>query len=108
MKPQENKSARMPQNELIDRLFVCFKRYKFWSMKALKQELHQPEAFLKETLDLVAVLARSGVHAMTYRLKPEYEKNVDLDVKDEGAPEDESSMGDEDDEDDDLQMEDVL
>ena len=61
----------MPQNELLDRIYDCFKRYNYWPLKSLKAELNQPEAYLKQTLELVAHLVRQGTHAMTWQLKPE-------------------------------------
>lgn len=65
------KTARMPQNELLDRIFSCFRKYNYWSMKALRAELQQPEAYLRETLEKVAVLAKSGKFATQWSLKPE-------------------------------------
>ncbi|KAJ5222878.1 uncharacterized protein N7469_009118 [Penicillium citrinum] len=70
-KPQENKYTRMPQNELLDRIFACFREYQYWPFKALKARLMQPEAYLKQTLEMVAHLVKSGDFAMTWELKPE-------------------------------------
>lgn len=70
-KPQEHKAARIPQNELLDLIYDCFKRYNYWSLKALKAELNQPEAYLRSTLEMVAELVKSGRFAMTWTLKPE-------------------------------------
>lgn len=58
-------------------------------MKALIDRLQQPAAYLKDTLEMVAHLVRSGRFANNWQLKPEaksgayeaYEK-----VKDEKAP----------------------
>lgn len=61
----------MPQNELLDRIFECFRRYNYWSMKAFRTELQQPEAYLRETLEKVAVLAKSGKFATHWSLKSE-------------------------------------
>lgn len=68
---KKEKAARMPQNELMDMIFDCFKDYKYWTLASLKQRLRQPEAFLKETLDKVATLTRSGPMTGKYQLKPE-------------------------------------
>jgi transcription initiation factor TFIIF subunit beta len=66
----------------LDQIHNCFKRYKFWSLKSLKAELKQPEAYLRQTLELVAHLVRQGPHAMTWQLK-----NRDAyDVQDKTAP----------------------
>jgi transcription initiation factor TFIIF subunit beta len=95
----------MPENELLDRLFVCFRRYKYWSMKALKAELQQPEAYLRDVLDKIAVLAKTGTFATQWSLKPE---NMPKDYAgaEEGAPDagEDSDMADVDDDDDDLDM----
>lgn len=61
----------MPQNELLDLIYACFRRYRYWPFKALKAELKQPEAYLKQTLEMVAHLVKSGDFAMTWELKPE-------------------------------------
>ncbi|KAJ5328833.1 Transcription initiation factor IIF beta subunit [Penicillium brevicompactum] len=70
-RPQENKSTRMPQNELLDLIFQCFREFRYWPFKTLKARLAQPEAYLKQTLELVAHLVKSGDFAMTWELKPE-------------------------------------
>jgi transcription initiation factor TFIIF subunit beta len=71
LRPQENKSTRMPQNELLDLIYGCFREYKYWPFKALKAKLRQPEAYLKQTLEMVAHLVKSGDFSMTWELKPE-------------------------------------
>ncbi|MCJ1479275.1 hypothetical protein MMC13_007960 [Lambiella insularis] len=68
---QDYKAARMPQNELIDIILDCFKRYNYWSLKSLKSEVNQPESYLKQTLEKVAHLVRQGPHAMTWQLNQE-------------------------------------
>ena len=82
----------MPQNELLDLIYDCFKRYNYWPLGSLKAELNQPEAYLKQTLEMVAHLIRQGPHAMTWQLKPESKISAYADaqsyeqVKDETAP----------------------
>ncbi|PYH97828.1 transcription initiation factor iif, beta subunit [Aspergillus ellipticus CBS 707.79] len=70
-KTQENKTTRMPQNELLDLIYQCFREYKYWPFKMLKARLRQPEAYLKQTLEMVAHLVKAGDFAMTWELKPE-------------------------------------
>lgn len=70
--PTREKAVRMSQQDLLDRLYQCFRRYKYWSLRALKNDLKQPEAFIKETLENIAVLIRSGDFAMNYKLKDDY------------------------------------
>ena len=82
----------MPQNELLDLILDCFKQFTYWSLKVLKSRVDQPEAYLKETLDKVAVLIKTGPHAMTYQLRPEAmegryaEAGIFDQVKEETAP----------------------
>lgn len=61
----------MPQNELLDLIFQCFREFRYWPFKTLKARLAQPEAYLKQTLEMVAHLVKSGDFAMTWELKPE-------------------------------------
>lgn len=61
----------MPQNELLDLIYDCFKEYTYWPLRSLKDRLNQPENYLKETLEMVAAMIRSGPHAMQWQLKPE-------------------------------------
>jgi len=68
---QDNKTARMPHNELLDLIYGCFRKHKYWPFKTLRAELRQPEAYLKQTLEEVAHLVKSGDFAMTWELKPE-------------------------------------
>lgn len=85
-KAPKEKAVRIPQGELLDALDKCFRRYKYWSLKALRNELKQPEAYIKQTLEQIAVLVRSGDFSMTYMLKPEYTAQnaiKDEDVKQE-------------------------
>ena len=71
-KMAKDKAVRMSQEALLDRLYQCFRRYRYWSLKALRNELRQPESFIKETLEGIATLIRSGDFAMQYALKPQY------------------------------------
>lgn len=61
----------MPQNELLDVLFGLFRQYQYWPFKVLKAKTQQPEAYLKQTLEMIAHLVKSGDYAMTWELKPE-------------------------------------
>lgn len=100
-KEQKDKAVRMERGALFDALSKCFAEFKYWSLRALRTRLRQPEAYIKEALDDVAVLVRSGDFAMTYKLKPEFEAARIADqtaVKDEVAPqmksdEEESDQG---------------
>jgi transcription initiation factor TFIIF subunit beta len=109
----------MPLNELLDLIHDCFKKYEYWPLKVLKNELKQPEAYLKQTLERVAHLVRQGPHAMTWQIKPEFKSSVVGDAhsydeaRDKEAPDDnyglndDSEMGTEED-DDGVKLEDVM
>lgn len=83
----KDKAVRMDRNDLIDALQRCFRRYRYWSMKALRAELKQPEAWIKEVLEGIAVLVRSGDFAMNYTLRSDMQNIIkdEDNVKDETA-----------------------
>ena len=85
-KPQEQKNARIPQNELFDLIYECFGRYTYWPFKSLKAELNQPDQYLKETLEVIAELVKTGRFAMTWTLKAANKVAQYGDIKDEIAP----------------------
>ena len=99
----------MTQSELRDKIFQCYDKFTYWSMKAFKQTLNQPEAWLRENLDELAVLHKTGRFANHWELKPEYKRaslqGVESAAPDQG-PEGEESESDADDEN--VEMEDVL
>lgn len=105
----ENKATRWPENQLLDAIAKCFSEHKYWSIKAFRGRIPQPEAYLRETLDRIAVLHRSGTFANHWSLKPEYEDmlaSLPKPADDAVAPRNEDDDDDEDEED--LKMEDVL
>ncbi|KAK8181804.1 transcription initiation factor IIF, beta subunit-domain-containing protein [Phyllosticta capitalensis] len=109
-KAQDNKFARIPQNELLDMLLKSFQEYKYWPIKALKDKTRQPEAYLRETLTKVATLVRTGPFANNWMLKPEFEEAnyahfANSAVKEEMAP---APEYDDDDDDGDDEMVDAL
>lgn len=108
-KKKEEKAARLGQSELRDRIFRCFDQFNYWSMKAFKQTLNQPEAWLRENLEGLAVLHKTGRFANHWELKPEY-KRANLQSVDGAAP-DQGPDGEESDfdpDDENVEMEDVL
>lgn len=77
-------------------------------MKALRAELQQPEAYLRETLEKVAVLAKSGRFATQWSLKPENRLANYDGAGDAVAPGEDTDLPDEDEDDDeDIKFEDV-
>lgn len=78
----------MPQDQLLDAIYNCFRQYTYCSLKFFRNRLHQPEAYIKSTLENIATLVRSGDFAMNYVLKPEYASIANInadDVKEELA-----------------------
>lgn len=93
------KAARIPEDQLLDLIFGCFRQYQYWSMKALRQKLQQPDQYLRQVLEKVAVLNKSGRFANHYCLSDAY--------RDRGSDAQEAAA-EAADEDDDEEMEDVL
>ena len=105
----------MPQDQLLDALFEAFKEFQYWPLGSLKSRLRQPESYLKETLDKIAVLIKGGRYNLTYALRPEATEGKYLEfnnVKAEAAPEVADGLGFDgamdDDDDENVKMEDVL
>ncbi|KAI3332261.1 hypothetical protein HD806DRAFT_479912, partial [Xylariaceae sp. AK1471] len=106
-KQKEEKAARLPQSELRDRIFQCYDKYAYWSLKAFKQTLNQPEAWLRENLEELAVLHKSGRFANYWELKPEY-KRLNVQSVEGAPPSPEPNDSDFDGDDDNIEMEDVV
>lgn len=106
-KATDNKAARMPRSELLSALFECFAEHEYWSMKGLREKLVQPEQYLKEVLEDIAVCNRSGKYVGKWMLKSEY-KNSAQKAGEPSAPGAAEVINiDDDDEDDLVEMEDV-
>ncbi|KYK55514.1 transcription initiation factor iif [Drechmeria coniospora] len=97
------KAARIPKNQLLDLIFDCFRQYQYWSMKALRQKLEQPDSYLRQVLEEVAVLHKSGRFANHYGLSDAYKDKGGSEAKEEAA-----EAADDGDDDDGEEMEDVL
>ncbi len=100
----------MPENDLLDLIFACFAKFRFWSLKSLRAEIPQLEAYLRQTLEKIAELHRSGTFANNWELKPENRKQTSATAETTASDviaeaEDSESDGDED---LDVKMEDVL
>ncbi|KAG6331131.1 hypothetical protein ID866_7958 [Astraeus odoratus] len=103
--------ARMPRNQLLDMLFQLFREQPRWSIKPLRERTQQPEVYLKEILNEIAHLHRSGEHNGMWELSEIFVRDG---VKAENVPASSSQasggdtiMEDYDDEDDDEDMEEV-
>lgn len=76
VKGQFERMARMPRDQLFDALFNAFREKEHWSIKALREKLQQPEAYLKEALSDIAILHRSGEYNGTWELTENYKRDV--------------------------------
>jgi transcription initiation factor TFIIF subunit beta len=86
----------------MDEMFQCFREFQYWSVKALRQRLVQPEAYLRQVLDKIAVLNKSGPFANHYSLAVGFQDRAGDNSKEAAADE-------EDDEEDGAdEMEDVI
>lgn len=98
--------ARLPIDALMDSIFKCFEEYEFWSLKAFKHQLKQPESYLKEVLEGIATLHKRGPHTGKWQLKAETKGAISglADVRQgETAPDEQLESSDED-----IEMEDRL
>ncbi|KAL2257861.1 hypothetical protein VTK26DRAFT_9070 [Humicola hyalothermophila] len=108
-KKMENKTTRWPENQLLDEIAKCFSEHKYWSIKAFRGKIPQPEAYLRECLDKIAVLHRSGTFANHWSLKPEYQSMVaSLPKPADDAAVPRADVPSEDEDEEDIKMEDVL
>ncbi|CAI2192727.1 20044_t:CDS:2 [Funneliformis geosporum] len=73
--PIDQKTTRMPKNELIDLLFGAFEKYTYWTLRGLKDYAKQPESYLKDVLNEIALLDKRGSYNNCYHLKPEYSQS---------------------------------
>ncbi|KAI0058766.1 transcription initiation factor IIF, beta subunit [Artomyces pyxidatus] len=104
--------ARMPRNQLLDMLFSLYREREQWPIKLLREKTQQPEVYLKEVLNEIAVLHRSGEFNGTWELKPSFKEEG---IKGENVPEssetwkagDATLEGDDDEDDEDDDMEEV-
>ncbi|KIJ60352.1 hypothetical protein HYDPIDRAFT_117254 [Hydnomerulius pinastri MD-312] len=109
--------ARMPRNQLLDLLFQLFREQPRWSIKPLRERTQQPEVYLKEVLNDIATLNRSGEFNGMWELSEVFAKDG---IKGENVPgssslgnsngdvamddyDDDDDEDDEDDEDDDME-----
>ncbi|CAK3960144.1 Transcription initiation factor IIF subunit beta [Lecanosticta acicola] len=88
-KQPKEKAVRISKEELLDNLQQCFQQYQYWPLKALRERLQQPEAWIKEVLDEIAYAVRSGDYVGTYKLNESSARLLQIqdgDLKAEAAP----------------------
>ena len=71
---QEGKATRIPRNELLDLLFRLFEQSEYWSLKSLRERTRQPEVYLRDVLEAIAVLKKRGPQASKYGLRDEFKQ----------------------------------
>lgn len=96
------KATRIPKNQLLDLIFECFREFQYWPMKALRQRTQQPDSYLRQVLEEVAVLIKSGRFANNYTLSDAYRDMGGNEAKEAAA---EAEDGDDDEGE---EMEDVI
>ncbi|GAA5920954.1 hypothetical protein JCM3775_004020 [Rhodotorula graminis] len=69
---QQQRLTRIPKNELLDLLFPLFAQAPYWHLRALNDHVQQPQTYLRETLNEVAILVPKGPYAQMWALRPEY------------------------------------
>jgi len=113
-KTNENKSFRIAKEDLLTMLFDFFAQHEYWTMKGLRQMTNQPEAYLKEVLEELALLHKSGPFTGKWSLRPEYQQASANRAAFGGATEggyggvsDAIQIDDDDDDEDEVEMEDV-
>ncbi|KAA8913310.1 transcription initiation factor IIF, beta subunit-domain-containing protein [Sphaerosporella brunnea] len=99
-KATDNKSFRIAREDLISSLFKHFEEHEYWTMKGFREVTNQPEAYLKEVLEEIAIMNRSGPYNGKWSLKPEFKQRAS-----EGGTADHAI--DLEDEDEEVEMEDV-
>ncbi|TID28360.1 hypothetical protein CANINC_002538 [Pichia inconspicua] len=108
----DGRAARMDRDALMNLLFKLFHEFEYWTLKGLREKTNQPEAYLKECLENIAMMERKGPYALKWRLKDEYRKSIDVEYKVDDVDDDEEKgnkkEGDDDDDDiEDVEMEDI-
>lgn len=71
-KAKDDRSARVSRADLIDKLLQCFKTHRIWGLRDLKAVVNQPEQYVREVLQEIAFMWKSGDWNGKYELKDEY------------------------------------
>ncbi|KAI1841705.1 hypothetical protein JX265_006254 [Neoarthrinium moseri] len=106
-KQKDERAARMERHVLRDAIFALFDEFRYWPMGGMKERLKQPEAWLRENLEDIANMHKSGAFSNHWELKPEYRRSAGAEAAPdaaEGADDDDMDIDD----DENIQMEDVV
>lgn len=71
-KATDNKRLRMERDALENTLFGLFEKQSTWSFVQLQRETDQPAPWLKEVLNGIALLNKTGPNRDKWQVKPEY------------------------------------
>ncbi len=71
---KENRAARVPHNVLNDALLQLFREHRIWGLRDLKKRVEQPEAYVRQVLEGIATMWKSGDFNGKWELKPEYKE----------------------------------
>jgi transcription initiation factor TFIIF subunit beta len=95
---KENRAARRPKNEVIDLILELFQYYQYWGLRELRQKTKQPDAYLREVLNEIATMWRSGDMNGKWELKPEFKERSQFAKGAEGMAPDVPDSDEDDDE----------
>jgi len=84
--------ARMPKNELIDRLMVLFHEKDAWPLKEMRLRVEQPTEYLRDVLKMIAVQMRAGPNTNKWVLN-EVQKRMQGDISSAAGPSGEGVKG---------------
>ncbi|KAG0202862.1 hypothetical protein BGX28_004738 [Mortierella sp. GBA30] len=59
----------MPKSDLKEELFDLFEEHPYWSLSGIVERIPQPESYVNEVLDEIAVLLKWGPYLGKYQLK---------------------------------------
>lgn len=90
----------MDRTELTDRLFTLFAEKPYWSIGALRLELEQPDAWLREVLPDLAEVNKDGKYKDLWQLKESWSTSTPVTA---GKAKAESIGGSVDDEDEEME-----
>ena len=101
---KDNRSARLSKEKLIDELSKLFQKYRIWGLSQIKQEIPQPESWLRENLQEIAHMHTRGDFNGKWELNDDLKVRPDFLKSEMEAPKFESDIersGIEDNDDDD-------
>eukprot|EP01130_Rhizamoeba_saxonica_P009189 TRINITY_DN373_c1_g1_i1.p1 TRINITY_DN373_c1_g1~~TRINITY_DN373_c1_g1_i1.p1 ORF type:complete len:258 (+),score=66.21 TRINITY_DN373_c1_g1_i1:24-797(+) len=68
--------ARLSKEEIMERIFEMFSEHANWTLKQINHSLgSQPHALVRECLNEICILHKTGKNKSTYELKPEYKSS---------------------------------